>query len=62
MARILIVDDDETDRVGLAAILQQAGHTVLTAGDGDEALEMFLAQRIHLGCNHAEVFGYPQTT
>lgn len=48
MARILIVDDDETDRVGLAAILQQAGHTVLTAADGDEALETFLAQRIHL--------------
>lgn len=46
--RILIVDDDETDRVGLAAILQQAGHTVLTAADGDEALEAFLAQRIHL--------------
>lgn len=48
MARILIVDDDETDRVGLAAILQQAGHTVLTAADGDEALEAFLAQRVHL--------------
>jgi CheY-like chemotaxis protein len=48
VASILIVDDDETDRVGLAAILQQAGHTVLTAADGDEALETFLAQRIHL--------------
>ena len=48
MARILIVDDDETDRVGLAAILQQAGHTVLTAADGEEALELFLAQRVHL--------------
>jgi CheY-like chemotaxis protein len=48
VAKILIVDDDETDRVGLAAILQQAGHTVLTAADGDEALETFLAQRIHL--------------
>jgi len=48
VARILIVDDDETDRVGLAAILQQAGHAVLTAADGEEALETFLAQRIHL--------------
>jgi len=48
VARILIVDDDETDRVGLAAILEQAGHAVLTAADGDEALEAFLAQRIHL--------------
>lgn len=48
MAKILIVDDDETDRVGLAAILQQAGHSVLTAADGEEALETFLSQRIHL--------------
>lgn len=48
MATILIVDDDETDRVGLAAILRQAGHAVLTAADGDEALEIFLAQRVHL--------------
>jgi two-component system cell cycle response regulator CpdR len=48
VAKILIVDDDETDRVGLATILEQAGHTVLTAGDGDEALEAFLAERVHL--------------
>jgi CheY-like chemotaxis protein len=48
MAKILIVDDEETDRVGLAAVLEQAGHTVLTASDGDEALEIFLAQRVRL--------------
>lgn len=48
MANILLVDDDETDRVGLAAILQQAGHTVVTAVDGEEALETFLSQRIHV--------------
>lgn len=48
MAKILLVDDDETDRVGLAAILQQAGHTVLTAVDGEDALETFLSQRIHV--------------
>lgn len=48
MANILVVDDDETDRVSLTSILEQAGHTVLAARDGDEALEAFLAQRIHL--------------
>jgi CheY-like chemotaxis protein len=48
MATILIVDDDEADLIGLSAILEQEGHNVLTARDGDEALEIFLARRIHL--------------
>lgn len=48
MAKILIVDDDEADLVGLAAALESDGHEVLLARDGDEALEIFLAQRIHL--------------
>ena len=48
MAKILIVDDDETDRVGLVAILEQVGHTVLVAENGDEALETFFAERVHL--------------
>jgi CheY-like chemotaxis protein len=48
MAKILIVDDDETDRVGLAAMLEQVGHTVLVAEDGNEALETFFAERVHL--------------
>lgn len=48
MAKILIVDDDEADLLGLAAVLESDGHEVLLARDGDEALEIFLAQRIHL--------------
>jgi len=48
MAKILIVDDDEADLVGLAAALESDGHEVLLARDGDEGLETFLAQRIHL--------------
>ena len=40
MAKILVVDDDETDRVSLSSILEQAGHTVVLARDGDEALRM----------------------
>jgi CheY-like chemotaxis protein len=48
MANILIVDDDEADLLGLAAVLESDGHEVLLARDGDEALEIFLTQRIHL--------------
>lgn len=48
MAKILIVDDEETDRVGLAAILERAGHDVSLASEGNEALELYLRERIHV--------------
>jgi CheY-like chemotaxis protein len=48
MAKVLVVDDDEADRLGLAAMLQGAGHDVLVARDGDEALELYVAQKIHV--------------
>jgi CheY-like chemotaxis protein len=48
VANILVVDDDETDRLGLAAILESGGHEVCCAGEGNEALEMYLTRRIHL--------------
>jgi len=38
VARVLIVDDEEGDRVVLRTILERAGHEVLEAKDGDEAL------------------------
>jgi len=47
LARILVVDDDETDRVGLAAILRSDGHEVVLATGGDEALELYLARHVH---------------
>ena len=37
---ILIVDDERAVRRYVARILQQAGHTVYEAADGDEALEL----------------------
>lgn len=37
---ILIVDDERAVRRYVARILQQDGHTVYEAGDGDEALEL----------------------
>ena len=41
MARILIVDDDEADRVVLCAILERAGHETFLAEDGEEALSTY---------------------
>jgi two-component system alkaline phosphatase synthesis response regulator PhoP len=40
VARILIVDDEESDRLLAEAILERAGHEVLLAKDGEEALSM----------------------
>jgi CheY-like chemotaxis protein len=38
--RILVVDDDRGLRHVLSELLQEAGHTLATAGDGPEALEI----------------------
>lgn len=40
MARILIVDDEEMDRVLGRAILESAGHELFFAADGEAALEV----------------------
>ncbi|MGD8600835.1 MAG: response regulator [Gemmatimonadota bacterium] len=41
MARVLIVDDEEADRVVLRTILERSEHQVLEAEDGDQALEEY---------------------
>jgi CheY-like chemotaxis protein len=38
--RVLVVDDDETERDLVAMFLRTAGLAVLTASDGDEALRL----------------------
>jgi DNA-binding NtrC family response regulator len=48
LAKILVVDDDETDRVGLAAILRSDGHEVMLATGGDHALELYLGSHVHV--------------
>lgn len=48
MPTILIVDDDETDRLGLAAALRSDGYDILLAGDADEALGVYVARRVHV--------------
>ena len=48
MAHILIVDDDEEIRILLSEILRQAGHTVLTANNGQTGLETIKTKNIDL--------------
>lgn len=38
--RILVADDERNIRKNLALVLEAAGHTVVAAKDGDEALEL----------------------
>ena len=42
MARILIVDDEESDRLLLQAILARVGHETVVAVSGEEALRRYL--------------------
>ena len=48
MARILIVDDDEADRVLMRAILQNGNHEIFFAEDGVEALRILGARQIQV--------------
>ena len=45
MAHILVVDDEPMLRRTLRAILEKAGHTVAEAGDGQQALKIFSANK-----------------
>jgi len=45
MATVLIADDNPANRHALAALLESAGHNVLVAADGREALEKARAER-----------------
>ena len=44
MAKILLVEDNEQNRDMLSRRLQRKGHTVVTAGDGERAVELALAE------------------
>lgn len=46
MARILIVDDEELDRVLLRAVLEHADHELLFAGDGRTAINLFRLNKV----------------
>ena len=42
--KILIVDDDKTNRLVLSAYLKKDGHTIVAAENGTEAIEVFQAE------------------
>ncbi|MEM1081951.1 MAG: response regulator [Pseudomonadota bacterium] len=45
MARVLIVDDSETQRFTLSQIVEQQGHEVVTAEDGQAGIEAALSNQ-----------------
>ena len=45
MARILVVDDNPDVRLALATILEEAGHDVLEAEDGDVVFDIAVGQQ-----------------
>jgi DNA-binding NtrC family response regulator len=46
--RILVADDDRTLREGCASVLEMDGHSVVTAGRGEEALELVRRRKFDL--------------
>jgi DNA-binding response OmpR family regulator len=48
MARILVIDDEHSIRVLLAAALSRESHSVVTAADGDEGIEKFRSETFDL--------------
>jgi CheY-like chemotaxis protein len=48
VARILVVDDEEMDRVLLQTILESAGHELLFASDGEGALQLLQDEEVDL--------------
>ena len=58
-ARVLLVDDDEAKRYLMRTWLRRAGHTVIEAGTGREALEMVgSAELVLLDVNLPDMIGY----
>ncbi len=48
VARILVVDDSPDVRLALATILEDAGHDVLEAEDGDQVFDLAVAESPNL--------------
>jgi CheY-like chemotaxis protein len=42
------VDDEELDQLGLTAMLESAGHKVIAAASGHEAVRLYLEHPIHV--------------
>ena len=48
MSRVLVVDDHDAVRTGVALLIERMGHSVDTAGSGDDALELCAAGEFDL--------------
>ena len=48
MARLLVVEDEPTDRVILVKLLERMGHEVYVASDGEEAFKTYLKNSIEI--------------
>ena len=48
MARVLVVDDEQMDQVILEKLLEQAGHKVYFASDGEQAFKTYLKNSIEI--------------
>ena len=52
MSRILIVDDNQTTRTGIALVVERMGHEAVTVSNGTEGLErlreLFFDLALHL--------------
>lgn len=48
MARVLIVDDDEDARLYMRAILEEAGHELYFAANGEEAMKTYFRRGIEV--------------
>ena len=48
MARVLIVEDEPTDRVVLANLLERMGHEIHLASDGEEAYKIYLKSEVDI--------------
>ena len=48
MARVLIVDDDEGERLFVRSILDEAGHDLFFAANGEEAMKLYFRKEIQV--------------
>ena len=48
MARVLIVDDEATDLLLMKSVVEESGHEVFVASDGEEAFKVHLRKGVQI--------------
>ena len=46
MARVLVVDDEQSERLILGSIVERVGHDVYFTSDGEQALNVYMGESI----------------